>query len=98
MRYSNTPAPTPLTLEKFPSSSRRSAVVTFAAAVASRLRNHAANGLEPARSRYSRTVNVHMVTDTLPLSSPGHVGLELSILALNRTFGNVAQRQTPALR
>ena len=34
MRYSNTPAPTPLTLEKFPSSNRRTAVVIFAAAVA----------------------------------------------------------------
>src|SRR5262249_38208671 len=68
MRYSNTPTPTPLTFEKFPSSSRRIAVVTFAAAVASSLRNHAANGLEPARSRYSRTVKVYMVTQTLPSS------------------------------
>ncbi len=72
IRYSNTPAPTPLTFEKFPSSSRRSAVVTLAAAGASRLRNQAANGLEPARSRYSRTVKIHMVTQELPLSSTAH--------------------------
>jgi dihydrofolate reductase len=46
-------APTPFTFEKLPSSSRRTAAVTFAAATASRLRNQAANGLDPARSRYS---------------------------------------------
>ena len=66
MQYSNTPAPTPLTFERFPTASCRSATVTFAAAGALRLRNHAANELEPPRSRYSRSVKHQMVTYTLP--------------------------------
>ena len=63
---SKTPAPTPLTFEKLPSSNRRIAVVTFAAAVASSARNHSANGFEPSRARNSRMINIAMVTHELP--------------------------------
>jgi hypothetical protein len=65
--HSKTPAPTSFTLEKFPSSSRRTAVVTLAAAAASSPSNHFANGLEPSRFRNSRAV-IATVTHTLPLS------------------------------
>jgi hypothetical protein len=57
MRYSKNPAPTPFTLEKSPCSIRASAIVTLAAAVASRSSNQRPNGLRPTLSRYSRSVN-----------------------------------------
>src|SRR6185503_12377682 len=55
MRYSNTPAPTPFTFEKFPCPSRYSAVVTLAAAVTSSSSNQRRNGERPEGSRYSAT-------------------------------------------
>ena len=50
---SNTPTPTPFTFEKFPSSNRRTAVMIFAAAMASSAANQFPNGLAPSRSRNS---------------------------------------------
>ena len=63
-----------LTFDRFPSSMRRTLVVTFAAAVASRPPNHVANGLEPSRSRYSRTITILMVTQMSPSSRSLAVG------------------------
>ncbi len=70
MRYSATPWPTGLTLERLPCSMRYSAVATLAAATASSRVDHRANGEEPFGSRYSTTFRggMFIVTYTLPLS------------------------------
>src|SRR5271166_1129298 len=57
MRYSPM-APIHLTLEVFPISSRRVAVVTFAAACGSRPSNQLPYGFEPSSRTYSTTVNL----------------------------------------
>src|SRR5258708_37333556 len=58
MRYSKTPDPTPLALEKLPCWMRASAAATLAAASLFRRSDQAANGLRPPRSRYSRTSTI----------------------------------------
>src|SRR5258708_1981519 len=53
MRHSNTPEPTPFTLEKFPCSMRMTMVATLAATIASRPANHFVKGVRPPGSTYS---------------------------------------------
>src|SRR6202011_4513722 len=58
IRYSYTPAPTPLALDKLPCWMRARAAATLAAASLFKRSDQAANGLRPLRSRYSRTSTI----------------------------------------